>query len=147
MRLGLVLLLAGCGADTSPPDWTEQVSPSGPCWEVNLTDGLDESSTDELHGLFDCLNQGGNLDPFSGLVDALDADSRSGIPLGVELAALVNDLPSVDVDAFALAGFAVDLIEQQPSLIADGLGVLVELMYGDAYANIQATGPMNSTSA
>ena len=65
------LLMVGCGGNTSPPSWTDQVSPSGPCWEVNLTDGLDESSTDELHGLFDCLNQGGNLDPFAGPRPAL----------------------------------------------------------------------------
>ena len=81
MRIGLALLMVGCGAASAPESWTEQVSPSGPCWEVNLTDGLDESSTDELHGLFDCLNQGGNLAPFSGVVDAMDATSRSGIPL------------------------------------------------------------------
>jgi hypothetical protein len=147
MRIALALLMTGCGADTSEADWSNQVSPGGPCWEVNILDGLDESSTAELHGLFDCVNQGGNLDPLSGVVDALDADSRSGIPLGVELALLINDLPNVDVDVFSFAGFALDLIEQEPTLIGDALAVVVELMYGDAYADIVATGPSGSASA
>ena len=65
MRIfAVALLMTGCGADSSEADWSDQVSPAGPCWEVNILDGLDESSTEELHGLFDCLNQGGNLDPF-----------------------------------------------------------------------------------
>ena len=147
MGIGFTLLMMGCGADTAQPDWSDQVSPSGPCWEVNILDGLDESSTEELHALFDCLNQGGNLDPFGGVVDALDADSRSGIPLGVELAILINDLPEVDVDIFAFAGFALDLIEQQPALIGDALAVVVELMYGEAYVDIIVGGPSSSASA
>ncbi|MFT5683632.1 MAG: hypothetical protein ACI8RZ_004564 [Myxococcota bacterium] len=147
MRIGFALLMMGCGADTSQSDWSDQVSPSGPCWEVNILDGLDESSTEELHSLFDCLNQGGNLDPFSGVVDALDANSRSGIPLGVELVLLVNDLPEVEVDVFGFASFGLDLIEQEPELIGDGLAVVVELMYGDAYADIVASGPASSASA
>lgn len=148
MRIfAVALLMTGCGADSSEADWSDQVSPAGPCWEVNILDGLDESSTEELHGLFDCLNQGGNLAPFSGIVDAMDTDSRSGIPLGVELAQLVNGLPDVDVDVFSFAGFALDLIEQEPGLIGDGLSVVVELMYGDAYDDIAVTGPASSASA
>ena len=141
------LLLLGCGADTSQTDWSDQLEPAGPCWEVNITDGLDESSTAELHALYDCINQSGNFEPFSRVVDAMDADSRSGVPLGVELAILVNDLPEVDVDVFAFAGFALDLIEQQPALIGDALAVVVELMYGEAYADILVSGPASSAAA
>lgn len=141
------LLLAGCTDSAEPAPWTDQLSSAGPCWQVQLGDGLSEESTDELHSLFDCLNQNHNFDPLSGIVDAMDATSRGGVPLGVELATLVNALPELDIDVFRLAGFALDLLEEDPELVGATLHVLVEALYGEPYTDLSATEPSLSASA
>jgi len=71
---------------------------------VNLLDGLDASSTDELRDTYDCLNQSGNLAPLQVAVDALEDTSRTGIAGGREAAAWVNALMSESVDLLSLAG-------------------------------------------
>ena len=54
------LLLFSCQESAEAPRWQDQLAPSGPCWFVQLGDGLSEESTTELHALFDCVNQNGN---------------------------------------------------------------------------------------
>jgi len=131
----LPLLLLGCATPTTE-SWTAQLSPAGPCWEVQLGDGLSEEDTTELHNLFDCINQNENFEPLAGVVDAMDASSRDGVPLGVELARVVNLLPTLDVDVFGLAGFALDMLEKEPTLIEEVLYLAVEAIYGVPFVDI-----------
>jgi hypothetical protein len=43
--------LAGCGFSGTGLDWADQLEPSGPCYDANLLDGLDITSTDEEHAV------------------------------------------------------------------------------------------------
>lgn len=137
LRLVPTLLLgAGCTFAEDEHRWDDQLVADGPCWRVDLSDGLDESSTDELHDLYDCVNRQGAVQPLSGLVTALDGTGRAGLVLGIELAALVNDLPQVDVDLFGLAGAALDLMQAEDRPIEPLLELAVELVYGRPYATV-----------
>jgi len=136
--------LGGC--ETEPIDaWLDQGGPAGPCFEVDLGDGLSEDSTDELGTLYDCLNQGGNLDPLGGVIDALDAETRAGAPVGVEIAILLNDLIASGV---GLAGELLDLareiepedIDQATGAAADVAALSVELIYGQPWPVIAGGG-------
>ncbi|NOY26922.1 MAG: hypothetical protein GXP62_13710 [Oligoflexia bacterium] len=131
-----LLLGTGCSFGADGTDWTDQLSAAGPCWRVDLANGLDTSSTDEIHDLFDCVNRQGAIDPLGRVVAALDAQGRAGVPLGLDLAGLVNSLPSVDVDPFALAGAALDLFEAQDSPIQPLMELLIELVYGRPYTTV-----------
>ncbi|MEL6348959.1 MAG: hypothetical protein AAFV53_37995, partial [Myxococcota bacterium] len=128
----LTLLLLGSACAT-PPDqrsWRDQLQPAGPCWRVDLSDGLDESSTDEIEDLYRCLNQSGNFDAFGPTIDAMAEPDRDTRPVGVNLAQLVNRLGDTDIDVFNLAGLAVTLIQEQPDVLRRSLDLIVELTYG-----------------
>ncbi|MEC8192724.1 MAG: hypothetical protein VX127_08330 [Myxococcota bacterium] len=123
------LFLAGCSA-SEDAHWSDQLVPSGPCWEVDLADGLDESSTDELHNLFDCLNQSGNFDPLGPLDTAMDFPNRSGSASGLSVAALVNALADNDV---ALLGWAAEGAQWVNESLDDAtilMDASVEAIYG-----------------
>ncbi len=83
-------MVGGC-AETTP--WTEQLVPGGPCYAVNLLDGLDNSSTQEEHDLFACLDANGTLSGYRALDAALDASTRDGA-VGLVLARWITDAPS-----------------------------------------------------
>jgi len=129
------VLLSAC---TLPQDqsWAEQLSAEGPCWRVDLLDGLDESSTDELHDLYDCISQRGAFAPLRPVVDSLDATGRAGVPLGVDLAGLVNQLPTIGVDVWSLAGAGLDLLRAPERPLDMLLQVGVELIYGRPYDTV-----------
>ena len=65
--LPLLLVLAGCEFHDAGDDWHDQLVPDSPCYRVDLLDGLSEANTDELHDLYDCLDQG-NFTALGGLV-------------------------------------------------------------------------------
>lgn len=140
-RRSLLLLLpvlAGCGGEGNVAGWWDQPSPSGPCWAVDLADGLSTSSTDELHALYRCLNQDDAFAAFGGLDVTMDEHSRAGQPLGVELALMAQGLGQTEVDLFAIAGVALDLLEAEDRPIEPLMRSLVELMYGQPYAVVAA---------
>ncbi|RME22175.1 MAG: hypothetical protein D6798_16465, partial [Deltaproteobacteria bacterium] len=130
--LGLVAASAGCSFQ-EPASWADQLSPDGPCWRVDLLDGLDTRSTEELHDLYACLSRQGAFQPLAPVVDALDGDSRAGVPLGVELAILVNGLSTVGLDVWALAGVGLDLLRAPDHPLDTALELGVELVYGRPY--------------
>lgn len=132
----LPLMLLGCGPRADGEHWSEQLQPGGPCWTVQLGDGLSEESTDELHQLFDCFNQHQNFDPLTGLINSMDAPGRTGASLGISLAEMVNALPTLGIDPFGLAGQVVSLFDNDPQLITDLFEVYVELLYGQPYIDI-----------
>jgi len=129
-------LLVGCEA-TPRFDWHEQLAPSGACWDVNLADGVEEESNNELHALFDCLNQSGSIEPLAGLDSAWDATTRNGNTVGADLAATVNALPIFGIQ---MLGWAHDLLElyQDEDIPFDmTLQLLVESLYGTSYTIIE----------
>lgn len=130
----VVAPVVGCAG--SAKSWNTQLSPEGPCWRVNLLDGIDEQDTTELHDLYDCLNQHDNLAPLGELDEVMEDPSRDGTPLGVELARVINRLPGAGVDVFGLAGAAVALLEANDPSIEPLLEVGVELLYGRSYDQV-----------
>ena len=133
--LGL-LWMAGCAFVEGEERWSDQLQADGPCWRVELGDGLDESSTAELRDLFACVNQRGAIEPLAPMLDALEQDSRAGVVLGIELAGLVNDLPALDVDLGGLLDLALALLEDPARPIEPLAELMVELTYGRPYAQV-----------
>ena len=136
LALGLGLTQASCGLSEPRDPWRDQLEPSGPCWRVDLADGLDEESTAEVHDLFDCLDQGGSLAPLAGLDRALDEPDRSGGAAGLGLARLVNGLPELGIEPFGLLGAAGELLERRAELLQPLLELFVELTYGETYESV-----------
>ncbi|MCB9777986.1 MAG: hypothetical protein H6742_05435 [Alphaproteobacteria bacterium] len=125
----------------SGPHWSDQLAADGPCWRVDLLDGMDEASTAELHDLFDCVNARGTVAPLAPAVDVLDDTGRDGVPLGVELARLVNRLPEVDLDLLGLAGRALDLLEADDAPLERTLELVIELVYATPYDRVAGWDP------
>lgn len=129
--LAPALLAATLVACAEPaPSWRDQLVADGPCYRVNVRDGLDESGTAEVNDLFDCVNRGGQLDAMSPAVAALESPTRDDVPAGVEVARLINALPAADVDPFALGGVALDLLRAEDRPIRPFLDLYLELAYG-----------------
>jgi len=122
--------------------WHDQLEPGGPCYEVDLTDGLSEENTQELHDTFTCLNQEGNLDPLRELDEVMDTWTRANEPAGVELAVLLNDLPAAGIDPFEVAGDLVEWMENPEGREAVDIfwEAIVELLYGVPYATVTEEG-------
>lgn len=139
--LAPLLFALGCGESASPGEaWWEQREPQGACWQVNLGDGLDTEGADELHALYDCVNQRGGFDAIGGMDRAMDASSREDRPLGAEVGLLAKGLAGSGLDLFATAEVALSLMEGEDRPIEPALHVMVELLYGQPYAVIAGGG-------
>ena len=139
----MLFALLAC-APAGQTDWLAQREASGPCYEANLLDGLDEQSTDELHAVYACLNQQDNFIALSGLDQSWDGTARTGNPVGVELARGINHLPDHDLDLWAFAGLALDLLDQEQ--VTPLVESSVELLYGHPYTQLGDV-QLNSASA
>ncbi len=137
-------MVDGC-AETTP--WTEQLVPGGPCYAVNLLDGLDNSSTQEEHDLFACLDANGTLSGYRALDAALDAPTRDGA-VGLVLARWITDAPS-QMPSISLGGL-LDAAREAlaaPEDLHRLTHVGVELVYGVAYADAGTSVPLNARSS
>lgn len=130
------LLASGCALQGPKDDWVDQLSADGPCWRVDLSDGLDEQSTAELHDLYGCLNKNSGLDPLAGVDAAWDAPDREGTATGIVLAQLLGDLPDLGLDPFGLLGTVEELMERRAELLDPILELSIELMYGQTYEQV-----------
>ncbi len=120
-----LLLLAGCAGTP----WTEQRAPDGPCFDVDLSDGLAATTTPELHALYACLDAGGVLAPLAGLDTALDGPTDAGT-VGEDVVRLVAALlDHGEASLSRLVSDARDALDA-PGAIGDGARALVELTYG-----------------
>ncbi len=139
VRCACVLSLSACGFTPTGLDWTDQLEPAGPCYDANLLDGLDTTSTAEAHAVFDCLNSHGALTGFSGLDQSLDAETRDGA-VGIVLALWLEEATAqVDGDTLSeLLGVVGDLLDD-PTLVTDRLPLLFEVAYGVPYAWLGTT--------
>ena len=131
-----LFLMAGCAFGPDKSSIADQLSPSGSCWDVDLSDGIDDASTDELHDLFDCLNRTGNLSAFEPLDAAMDSENRQGDKIGLSLIRLSNAIASDDLDMLGLAGSAISFLEGSRSETELLLRSAVELAYGVPYSDI-----------
>ena len=129
----MLLLLLACSPE-GQTDWGAQREANGPCYRANLVDGLDETSTDELHDVYACLNQQDNLAPLAGLDQSMDATASSGDPVGLELARGVNRLPDHDLDVwdFAETGLAFVQSDEMVPVVE----ISVELLYARPYSQL-----------
>jgi hypothetical protein len=114
------------------------LEPSGPCWTVDLGDGLDDGSAVELQTLFACIDRDGALRPLAPLVDRLDTPDRSGVELGADVALVVNRLPDLDIDIWGLAGTALDLLSAEEPVVEPILELGVELLYGRPWGTVRS---------
>ncbi len=81
----LLPLLVACA--TAPGgSWRASFEPSSPCLAVDLTDGLDTESMEELRGLFACLDDQGHLAALGPTVAALERPALDGVPAGLHVA-------------------------------------------------------------
>lgn len=130
----LSVLVALTGCVTEPPerhDWTDQRVADSPCYDANLLDGLDETSTLEEHQVFACLDQTGTLAALEPVDLALDGATRDDA-VGLVLARLVNDLPDL------LAGTSLlDVVHGTLDLLDDDVAIdtaaelFLELVYAE----------------
>jgi hypothetical protein len=139
-----LLVLTGCGLGFPDAHWSDQLSPEGACWELNLADGIDESSTDEIHALFACLNRTGNLEAFSEVDQVMDVRTRSDRALGRTVAELMNRLPKSGYDLFGLAGKILQVIDKDHFDARLAMEMLVEALYARPYPEVAATVDLRS---
>ena len=139
-RLGLWPLLlpaflAGCSLGDPEPHWSDQLAAEGPCWSVNLLDGID--GTDELRDLYLCVNQEGAFTPLRGLLDALDLPSARDQTNWAEAEAIAAAAPDADLSLVSLVDAALLLIREDPTLFSDVLVAAVEAIYGQPWAAVE----------
>jgi hypothetical protein len=130
------VLMAGCSFGPAPASLSDQLEPNGPCWEVDLSDGLDEDSMKEFHQLFACLNRTGNLDSFAELDQAVDDADRNGDPLGLTLIRMGKALPTSSLDILGIAGKALQALQEHRDDFIVVMETLVEVIYAQPYANV-----------
>jgi hypothetical protein len=141
-----LVLLAGCRLGVPDPHWSDQVHPGGVCRTVNLADGLDDESTDELHALFACLNRTGNLEPLAELDAVMDVPTRMNEPIGLTVVRLSNRLPASGFDVFGLAGKALQLLQEEHGSAESIMQMTVEALYGRPYATVRDSVDLNSVT-
>ncbi len=133
------LTLTGCGFSPTGLDWSDELQPAGPCYDANLLDGLDSTSTAEEHAVFQCLDGEGALHSFAGVDASLDAETRDG-PVGVVLALWLSDITaSVDGETLGTLIGAVGDVLDDPTLVTDRLPVLFEVAYGVPFSWLGST--------
>jgi hypothetical protein len=132
----LNVLMAGCSFGPTPASLSDQLEPSGPCWEVDLSDGLNEDRLDEFHQLFECLNRTGNLDSFAELDQVADEADRHGAPLGLTLIRMSNALPASSFDVLSIVGKALVAIQEHRDDFIVLMETLVEVIYAHPYAKV-----------
>ena len=138
--------IVGCGFHGEDP-WSDQLHPSGVCWEVNLADGFASDSTQELQAFIDCLDMGGILQPFRPLTDALDAPGPTGAPVGLGLIGWANDLLLGGVDFGAAIRQGADLLNEVNTAIELSTRVFIELVYGVPYRDVGVTVALDAPGA
>lgn len=125
----------GCEFSSSEP-WTAQLEAAGPCWEVDLRDGLTEGTTEELDLMVDCFDHSGLLAPVRPVVDALDAPGPTGDPVGYGVVSYINDFLAGGLDLALAVQDIADRLAALDTAIRLGTQVLVELVYARPYREV-----------
>lgn len=130
--LFFVATLASCGP-ASGDHWYDNLQPDSPCYAVDLNDGLDESSPDELFNTFDCLNLHGHLEPLGPTVDSLKFPLHGGKLGSQQISEWVNAGLSSAPDA-EISGLLDSVLEwvQDDEAGRQVQDIGLELIYGKA---------------
>jgi hypothetical protein len=126
--LPFVVLLCGSCSPGPATSWRDQLEPDGPCYDVDLFDGLDTDSPAEIDALYDCVDRNGHMDPFDATWSAAGATSRSGVAGHLELSRAVAALADLDVDVFAGLDAVLRLFDDD-ALRDDLVDVALELTW------------------
>ena len=148
-RFASVLLCGGvvaCGGTAEEP-WTTQLSADGPCWAVDLSDGLTEGTTEELDLMVDCFDHSGLLAPVRPVFDALDATGPSGDPVGHGVVAYVNQLLAGGLDLAVAVQDIADRLAALDTAIRLGTQVAVELVYARPYRDVSSVVELTDPAA
>ena len=143
--LGVLLGASGCGPVSETAHWRDQLSPSGPCWEVNLGDGVDDP--EELGLALTCIDQSGAFTPLRPLVQAMSLPAADGAENWSHVEALVSAAPEADLSVGGVLDAALMLLDEDPGVFGELLDVSVELLYGRAFDGLQAEGVELGASA
>ncbi len=137
--LGCVALLAGlAGCFFLPFDPDRELQHGSPCVSVNLMDGIDEESTDELRALYDCLNQTGAFDALEPTVDEMvEGSDRHLAPLGSHAALIINRAPEM-LPVWELLSATRQLLEDENVFLQDALQLVAEWVYGVPWPQVEA---------
>jgi hypothetical protein len=123
----LWLTAAALGCQAAPESWRDQLQPAGPCYEVNLLDGVDSDA--ELHRTFDCLDRRGHLAPLAPTVATIDRPLEEGT-VGRALAAALERLPELEVDVFGVITLLADALRRDAQPVRVGVDLALELATG-----------------
>lgn len=145
--VGLGLAATGCTFSDSEAHWSDQLQVSGPCYEVNLLDGVERGNTQEFHALYQCLNQQGTVQPLSRLDTALDAPTRNATVV-VELYDLVMAIgeESGSFSMAALLDSALAAFDDREGLTS-ALDLLLELSYAAPISQLGTAVSINSSTS
>ena len=135
LLLSAALGIGGCSEPKAP--WWDSLESGGSCHDVNLLDGLDTDSGDELLNTFYCLNQSGNLNAFVPTVESLREPSRDQQEGALHLALGFNALLQADLNVLSLAGSLLEWMETDSPLLEDSLKIVVELIYATPYSALE----------
>ena len=134
----LLLPFMGCSNFAPPaPSWRDGLVADSPCYNVDLLNGLDESSSDEVRDLFDCVNHHGHVAALEPTAAGLDTTTRDGVPVGVATAQALNRLADTGLDPFAAIEPAVELLRREDEPLIDVLDIAIELSTGEAAADVR----------
>lgn len=126
----LALLLGGCGG--SPVvQWSDQLHPDGPCYRVDLSDGLSETDPNEVLDLYACANAEGAFAPLAGAVATLRDTDRTGQPAALDLAAAWNAIPEAGFTLVDTLDAVIALVEGDGTGLAWVTEAAVELIWGE----------------
>jgi hypothetical protein len=138
VALGLAALMASCPFTEEEKAVAPLDEGAGPCFRVNLLDGLSEDDPAEVEALYDCLNARGGFDGAGGFVEALVVSpGREGRVGALELARLVNRLPD-HIDLPAVLEQASGLLREQDEFLVHLVRTTAEWSYGRPWPAIEA---------
>lgn len=140
----MLAFLAGCTFSQSGADWSDQVSPSGPCYAFNLADGVVVGDNTELHAAFACLNRQGMVEPLIPVDVALDSATRSG-NVGGRFLDVVGGVASAQSGSIAgVLAAALGLFDDREAT-ERWLRLFVELAYASSVAELGGAVSINSS--
>ncbi len=120
-----------------PFDPDPEVVSGSPCQRVNLMDGLDEESTQEIADLYDCLNQSHAFEALGPSVDVLvEGSDRHVESLGAHAAHIVNRAPELIPIGQGLT-LVRELLGAQDEFLLDALHLVAEWVYGLPWPEVE----------
>jgi hypothetical protein len=133
----LALLCLGSGCFFLPFDPVDEMRAGSPCLDVNLLDGLDETSSAEIQNLYDCLNQNGAFDAIEPVIaEVVDGSDRDIQPLAMHVAVVFNAVPS-RIPLWETLGAVQQLLLEENAFLMQALQLVAEFVYGAPWHEVE----------